>query len=325
VRVLVLGGTRFIGRAIVDDLLEQGDEVLVVHRGQTEPPGLPEVPHSHHDRFHLSAFRSDLEDFHPDAVVDTRALTRADAEAVLQVVPEGVRLAVLSSVDVYRAFGSVLDGTETDPVPLDEDSPVRGEDRRHLYRGQRDDLRDYEKLDLEPLYLGRGAVVLRLPMVYGAHDYQRREEFVLRRVRAGRTRIPIGAGTWLSCRGYVRDMAKGVWQAVESERAAGQVFNLAEASTLSVRLWARQILKEAGSDAELVQVPDAALPEDMDETAGIRQHLLVSSTKARDLLGWVHSDPLAAVGESVRWHLTNPPPDHDGDFSADDRALERAL
>ncbi len=37
-RVLVLGGTRFIGRRIVELLLARGDEVLVVHRGSRSPP-----------------------------------------------------------------------------------------------------------------------------------------------------------------------------------------------------------------------------------------------------------------------------------------------
>ena len=320
-RVLVLGGTRFIGRAIVEELLANRHEVLVVHRGETEPPDLRNVPHEHLDRHDGSMLARTVAAFGPDALVDTRALTRADADAVLRSVPGSVVLVVLSSMDVYRAFGSVLDGVESDPVPLDEDSPVRGEGRRYLYRGEREDLHDYEKLDVEPLYLYRGAVVLRLPMVYGEHDYQRREEFVLRRVRAGRPRIPVGPGTWLSCRGYVRDVAAAVRLALNVERAAGQVFNLAERSTWSVGGWAREILRAAGSDAELVQVPEPALPADMDETASIRQHLLVSSAKAADLLGWEHSDPEEAVRASVRWHLANPPPDPDLDFSADDRAL----
>ena len=72
--------------------------------------------------------------------------------------------------------------------------------QRYPYRGQGRDLDDYEKLDVEETYLQRGATILRLPMVHGEHDRQRREEFVLRRVRAGRRRIPFGAGTWLTCR-----------------------------------------------------------------------------------------------------------------------------
>jgi len=113
---------------------------------------------------------------------------------------------VISSMDVYRAFGAAIEGQETDPVPLDEDSPVRSE--RYPYRDKSPDRHDYDKLDVEDVYRAGGATSLRLPMVYGPRDYQLREEFILRRVRAGRPRIPFGAGTWLACRGYVGDIAR---------------------------------------------------------------------------------------------------------------------
>lgn len=42
-KVLVLGGTKFLGRAIVEELLNQGHEVTLFHRGQTNPDLFPEV------------------------------------------------------------------------------------------------------------------------------------------------------------------------------------------------------------------------------------------------------------------------------------------
>jgi len=122
---------------------------------------------------------------------------------------------------------------------------------------------------VEKEYLVRGATVCRLPMVYGEHDYQRREEFILRRIRAGRLRIPVGPGTWLTCRGYVGEVARGVRLALEFSQAAGEVFNLAEAASCSIGLLAQKILKAAGSDAELVPVPDDALPDDLRVTRTI--------------------------------------------------------
>src|SRR6266487_3112663 len=110
--VVVVGGTRFIGAAIVEEL--------------------PEADHLHAERRDLPHLRGALDDFRPEALVDTRALTAADAETALAAVSD-VRLLVLSSMDVYRAFGSLLAGTETDALPLDETSPVRG--RRYPYRG----------------------------------------------------------------------------------------------------------------------------------------------------------------------------------------------
>jgi hypothetical protein len=49
-------------------------------------------------------------------MVDTCAMSGADAETALAAVGDGVRPLVLSSMDVYRAFGAMLAGTETAPL-----------------------------------------------------------------------------------------------------------------------------------------------------------------------------------------------------------------
>ena len=209
-------------------------------------------------------------------------------------------------------------------MPVDESAPLRED--RHPYRGERADLIDYSKLEVEEEYARRGAVVLRLPAVYGERDRQRREDFVLRRVRAGRDRIPIGPGGLLLSRAYVRDIARGVCQAALDPARAGETFNLAEERTWTLRQWAGRILAAAGSTAELVTVPDAVLPADMHLTAGgATQHVLISSARARARLGYEDSDPAAAIAASVAWHLANPPEDGALDVAADDRALAAAL
>ena len=113
-RVVVLGGTRFIGRAIVEELSTTGHDLLVVHRGELEPDDMPPVAHLHCDRSELTARRDELVAFHPDAAIDCRALTREDAQIALDALPDGVRLVVISSLDVYRAFGALNDNRETD-------------------------------------------------------------------------------------------------------------------------------------------------------------------------------------------------------------------
>jgi nucleoside-diphosphate-sugar epimerase len=318
-RILVLGGTRFIGRAIVEQLAGSGHEILIAHRGELEPKDMPPVRHLHSDRAGLASHREEIASFKPEAAIDCRALTRADAEQALEATPKDVRWVVISSLDVYRAFGAVNNHQETDPVPLDEESPVRPE--RYPYRGKMPGMDQYDKLDVEETYLPKGATVVRLPMVYGEHDYQLREEFILRRVRAGRSRIPFGSGQWLTCRGYVRDIARGVELALEDPAAAGEIFNLCEDRTYSVRMWARMILEAAGSTAELVQVADSALPEDLELTGAMSQHIAATARKARTLLGWTTSDPWETLRTTVLWHLDNPPANPDPDFTADDRAL----
>lgn len=318
-RVIVFGGTRFIGRAIVEELAGAGHGVLVVHRGNLEPADMPVVEHLHVERTDLVAHRQELAAFGPDAAIDCRALTRADAETVLKALPLDIRLVVISSVDVYRAFGALNQNLETDPVPLDETSPVRP--TRYPYRGQTPGLEEYDKLDVEDVYLPRGATSVRLPMVYGEHDYQLREEFILRRQRAGRDRIPFGSGSWLACRGYVRDIARGVHLVLQTPAAAGHVLNLCEDRTYSMRMWSRMILDAAGSAAELVRVADDVLPEDLKPTGTLSQHIPVSAHKAREMLGWATSDPKESLSTTVRWHLANPPANPNLDFTADDRAL----
>jgi nucleoside-diphosphate-sugar epimerase len=313
-----LGGTRFIGRAAVEELAAAGDQVMVVHRGLLEPDDMPDVRHLHCERAELVTHRAELEDFAADALIDCRALTRRDAQTALEALPDVKRRVVISSVDVYRAFGALHVDDETDPVPLDEGSPVRPE--RYPYRGTMPGMDDYDKLDVEDVYGPARATVLRLPMVYGEHDYQRREEFLLRRLRAGRKRIPFGGGTWLTCRGYVRDVARAVRLAL-TKPVEGEVMNVCEDRSYSMGMWSRMILRAAESDAELVRVGDDALPEDLKFTGTMSQHIAASAHKARTLLGWKTSDPFETLQTTVRWHLNNPPPDADADFEADDRAL----
>jgi nucleoside-diphosphate-sugar epimerase len=174
---------------------------------------------------------------------------------------------------------------------------------------------------MEERYLPRGATVLRLGAVYGEHDYQRRFEFILRRVRAGRKRIPIGSGQFLFSRVYVGDVAAAVSLALAGDRR-GEAFNIVEPVTAPYRLFAEQILAAAGaSDAELVRVRDDLLPDDLSLTGALDQHLLMDSWKARTVLGWTPADPAESLRRSVRWHLENPPADASDDFSADDEVL----
>ncbi|HEY3061714.1 MAG TPA: NAD-dependent epimerase/dehydratase family protein [Chloroflexota bacterium] len=322
-RVIVIGGTRFIGRATVEELVAHGHQVLVVHRGETEPLDFVSVDHLHIPRASLADAAAALTAFRPDAALDSVALTRHDAETALAALPSNIHKVVLSSIDVYRAYSALLHDTESDPLPLNETSPVRSE--RYPYRGQRADMDDYDKLDVEELYLHEGGTAIRLPMVYGPHDRQRREEFILRRVRAGRRRIPFGAGTWLRCGGFVGSMATGIRRALEQPAvAAGEVFNLADRQTPTIRLWAEHILQAAEFEAELVRVPDEVLPDDLRYTGTVSQHLLADASKARHVLGWDPGDAQAGLQRSVAWHLANPPSEPDSGFDADDRALALA-
>lgn len=327
-RVAVLGGTRFIGLAVVEDLVGAGHEVLVVHRGEHEPAEavLAEVGHLHANRRELAGEPAGaLAAFAPDALVDLCAMTGPDAEAVLAAVAGEPRLVVASSQDVYRAFGALLAGQVSDELPIDEHAPLRTSPLPRLsgIEGWDFDPAAYEKLDVERAYLARGATVLRLPFTYGERDTQRREEAVLARLRAGRTRIPVGSGTLLWSKGWVRDIAAAVRLAVETEAAAGLVMNLCERRTAPMALWLRRVLAAAGAAerVELVTVPDHLVPDDLRLTRSYAQHLLVDAALARALLGWADADPVEALTRSVAWHLEHPPAGPPFDPAADEAAL----
>lgn len=308
-RIVVLGGTRFIGRALLAELAGAGHEAAVVHRGRHEGGAEAAVRHFHLDRCDLREHRDELLGFEPDALIDMSAMTAADAVAAVALFGDSVRKVVASSGDVYRACASVAAGTVTDAVPLGEDAPLRDgptPDRDAVPPGWDYDTSSYEKLDVERRYLERGGIVCRLPMAYGEHDYKRREEFVLRHVREGRERIEVGPGAFLWSRGYAPELARGLRLAAERADLA-EVFNLAEGECAPIRLWIEEILAAANHDAELIQVPDDQVPDDMALTRTISQPWQLDSTKAATHLGWTHAPWRDCVHRSVRWHLANPP------------------
>lgn len=326
-KVMIIGGTVFIGPAIVEELLERGHEVHVVHRGKNRADDMPEVEARTCDRRNASALREVTASIAPDVVVDMCAYDADGARAGVGAVGDTPTI-VLSSQDVYRAYASILMGLETDELPLSEDAPLR--EQRYPYRGSGHaplegiDVDTYEKIDVEEIYREIGALILRLPVVYGERDPLRREEMVLRRVRAKRTRMPMGEGKLRWTRAWVRDVARAVGQAVD-RGVRDETLNLGENTTPTMREWIQMILEAADYDMELVTVTDQLVPADLALTRTFAQDLVTDSTRARELLDWKTTGPREAVAQSVAWHLANPPsaePEPPEAFSADRLVLD---
>src|SRR6266566_6641113 len=105
-RILVIGGTNFMGPLVVRTLNEQGHEVTVFHRGQTRtdlPQGVQELLG---DRRPLAGSAVELQRIAPEVVLDMIPATEQDALEVMSIF-NGVarRVVAISSQDVYRAFG----------------------------------------------------------------------------------------------------------------------------------------------------------------------------------------------------------------------------
>jgi nucleoside-diphosphate-sugar epimerase len=330
-RILVIGGTRFIGPYVVRRLVSQGHDVAVFHRGETEAELPPAVAHIHGERARLAEFGDTLRRFAPDAAIDMAPYTENDARVALGAL-RGMarRIVALSSMDVYRAYGR-FHGTEPGPAersPLTEDSPLR--ERLFPYRGEGRGLDDYEKILVERAVMNDpdlAGTVLRLPMVYGPGDYQHRLFLDLKRMDDGRPAIllPEDVAGWRWTRGYVEDIAAAVVMAATDVRAAGRLYNVGEQDALTYGEWVRSLGRAAGWTGRVVSVPRERLPVHLPPPSGdYGQDLVCDTSRIREELGYAEVVPRdAGLSRATEWERANRPAGEPEwfDYEAEDAVL----
>jgi len=336
-RVLVIGGTRFIGLTAVEQLHAQGHEVVVFHRGLANPTDLPRVEQILGDREtlgdHVAAFRR----FAPDVVLDACASFASHARLLVDVF-RGLagRTVVLSSVDVYRAYGR-LHESEPGPLeslPLDEAAPLRAS--LYPYHDTASVPTDfgarYDKIPIEKIVLGHPALpgtVLRLPFVYGPRDYQHRLGLYLRLMDDGRPAILLDTNMvrWRGTHGYVENVAAAIVRAVTDARATGHLYNVGEVDAPTERAWVEAIGRAAGWTGHVVVVERAALPLALRwwGDAAMAQDLVTDTTRMRAELGL---EDVVSFDEGLRravaWERANRQEELDVgllDYAAQDAVL----
>ena len=346
-RVLIIGGTGFVGPHVVRRLCNLGHDVAVFHRGRTKADLPPEVTHIHcpsavtGDRSHLPDFSDSFRKFAPDVVLDMMATSENDAQEAINLFRGRVRrFVMISSQDVYRAYG-LLTGIEhgaAEPTPIPEDGqlrtrlyPYRSETPRSPEDGKRW-MDDYEKILVERAVLNDANVagtILRFPMVYGPRDRQHRMFDYLRRMEDKRPAIILesGTATWRWTRGYSENVAAAVVLAVADEREGDRIYNVGEPEALTMMDWVRAIGRAARWTGEVVSVATDLLPDTLRGQMNTDHHLITDSTRIRQELGYEEPVPVdVAVARTVAWERSHPPEgdaDRGPDYAIEDSVLAK--
>jgi nucleoside-diphosphate-sugar epimerase len=273
VRVLVIGGTGFIGSCIVRQLASQDHVVSVYHRGNTQavlPKGVQQIidPHS---MMPIQRFPTEVFDFRPDIVIHTMAMGAIDGQAfVTKFSGRTGRLVLLSSGDVYRAYGlfSKIEAGEIEEGLLSENAPLRT--RLFPYRAQaasNDALHYwYEKILAERAVLGDPnlpGTVLRLPKVYGPGGNE--DLATIYRYR--------NHPDWRWTHDFVENVAAAVVLAATQPAAGGRVYNVGEAYTPTIA-------------ERLASLPQSTLEPDLSSHFDFRQDMAYDTSRIRTELGY---------------------------------------
>ena len=338
-KILVIGGTGFIGPHVIRALVAGGHQVAVFHRSACEselPPGVQDILG---DRREIEAHHIAFRAFAPEIVLDLILSSGRQASALMHLFRGRARRVVaVSSIDAYRACG-VLHGSEPgdlEPLPLTEDSPVRTVLRTYppariktlqSVFGWLDD--EYDKIPVEQAVLGDPKLpgtVLRLPMVYGPGDPLHRFFPLLKRIDDGRPALLFADdfGGWRGSKGYVENVAAAIALAAVSEKAAGRIYNVAEPDVPTEREWAERVAKATGWGGRIVVLPRERTPKHLILPGNLRQHWVAGSTRIREELEYREPvPPDEALRRTIEWERTHPPPIDAAtfDYAAEDAAL----
>jgi 2'-hydroxyisoflavone reductase len=244
VRLLVLGGTQFVGRALVEAALARGHELTLFNRGQTNPELFPEVERLRGDR---------------DGNVD--ALRGRSWDAVVDVagfVPRVVRQSVELVDAPYYLFVSTRSVYADLSGPTDETAPLHGDVDSEDISEHYGEL----KAMCERVVQERPSGIVRPGLIVGPHDPTGRFTYWPHRIARGGEVLAPGAPDDAVTLIDARDL--GDWMVRLCENETQGVYN-----AIDVRTWGELLdacVRAIGTDARLVWVPsDWLLEQGVDE------------------------------------------------------------
>ena len=323
-KVLVIGGTLFIGRHLVARLLARGDDVTILHRGGKNPfeGRVRDVHCDRNDSASISrVLREGAYEYVFDNVYDwTRGTTGEQVAAAAEACgPQLQRYVFVSSC---AAYGDGLDRTE--------DSPLAGPRHPDPYcRNKADSERALLAIHKRQ---GVPTATLRPPFIYGPHNPFYREAFIWDRLVAGRPIIVPGDGSRLMHFVGVSDFAEAALLAAGATVAAGRAYNIAHEDPVRQDELVRLLGAAAGIEPDIRRVPRETLvalggqvfkPPFYFGQYFDMPPITMDIARARTDLGFQPTTMVAGLSDAWAWYRGLAPEDRvQPDFSFDDRVLE---
>jgi nucleoside-diphosphate-sugar epimerase len=305
-KVMVLGATGLIGPAVVERLQALGHEAIGVSRhgpaaaDRADPAAMARLAAAHG----------------PEAVIDLLAYSTEATRPLLEALAGRIgRYVLASSGDVYRQYGALHRKEAVEPLDrIGENAPLR----RRLYPYRTDPPRQpddpqawmdaYDKIPVERAaraQRGLEAAVVRLPMVFGPRDRQRRFSWVIGPMRAGKAVIEIDDAwaAWRSSYGYVEDIAHALALAAVHPAAAGRTYNAGPLDAPDHAGWAGRFAGVLGWTGELRRVgrTQAAGPRrSIFDSLDLAVPMVIDTGRIRGELGYGEpTDPDEALARTI--------------------------
>ena len=311
-RLLILGGTRFLGRHLVDVALDRGHEVTLFTRGTTNPDLYPALERIRGDRDPTvdgGAGLAQLEGRWWDAVIDTSGyvprVVRASAE---RLAGAAAHYTFISSISVYRDFAQ---------PGIDETYPVGtlDENVEEITGDTYGPLKALCEREVERAFPGR-ALIIRPGLIVGPHDPTDRFTYWPHRVAQG-GEVLAPNGPHLATQVIdARDLA--AWNLAMVETLAAGPFNATgPVPALSLGEVLDACRRVSDSDAALTWVDEpfllehevkywqdlpAVLPERDPKYAGMAR---IDVSKAIEA-GLAFRPIDETVRDTLEWHATRP-------------------
>jgi 2'-hydroxyisoflavone reductase len=243
-RLLVLGGTQFLGRHVATAALERGHDVATFTRGVSgEPPEGARALHG--DRDDPDALPRALADWTPELVVDTSCRTRAAARHAAALA-DVQGYAFVSSLNAYRTWPPGPLGPEDGEPTWDTDDDEYGPDKAFAER-------------VIGAAVGDGFLTARAGLIVGPWDYVHRLGWWLERIaRGGRVVVPAEGWDQPIATVDARDLAG--WLVEMAGQGRSGAVSATGPTGMTTFGGLLELCREAtGGDAEWVPVPEEEL------------------------------------------------------------------